>query len=72
MKDAQGNTKTLRTVGAKWSYLQSHKFGTNAQPYYVLLDNEGQLLMPGRGYNEDVAAYVDFLQEGARKVTSNK
>ena len=72
VKDAQGNTKTLRTVGAKWSYLQSHKFGTNAQPYYVLLDNEGQLLMPGRGYNEDVAAYVDFLQEGARKVTSNK
>ena len=72
VKDAQGNTKTLRTVGAKWSYLQSHKFGTNAQPYYVLLDNEGQLLMPGRGYNEDVAAYVDFLQEGARKVTSDK
>lgn len=72
VKDAQGNIKTLRTVGAKWSYLQSHKFGTNAQPYYVLLDNEGQLLMPGRGYNEDVAAYVDFLQEGARKVTSDK
>ena len=72
VKDAQGNTKTLRTVGAKWSYLQSHKFGTNAQPYYVLLDNEGQLLMPGRGYNEDVAAYVDFLQEGAKKVTSDK
>ena len=72
VKDAQGNTKILRTVGAKWSYLQSHKFGTNAQPYYVLLDNEGQLLMPGRGYNEDVAAYVDFLQEGAKKVTSDK
>ena len=72
VKDAQGNTKTLRTVGAKWSYLQSHKFGTNAQPYYVLLDNEGQLLMPGRGYNEDVAAYLDFLQEGAKKVTSDK
>jgi len=72
VKDAQGNTKTLRTVGAKWSYLQSHKFGTNAQPYYVLLDNEGQLLMPGRGYNEDVAAYVDFLQEGAKKMTSDK
>lgn len=68
VKDAQGNTKTLRTVGAKWSYLQSHKFGTNAQPYYVLLDNEGQLLMPGRGYNEDVAAYVDFLQEGMKNI----
>ena len=36
--DAQGNQKTLRTVGAKWSYLQSHKFGANAQPFYVILD----------------------------------
>ena len=72
VKDAQGNTKTLRTVGAKWSYLQSHKFGTNAQPYYVLLDNEGQLLMPGRGYNEDVAAYVDFLQQGGKKMKDEK
>ena len=72
VKDEQGNTKTLRTVGAKWSYLQSHKFGTNAQPYYVLLDNEGQLLMPGRGYNEDVAAYVDFLQQGGKKMKNER
>ena len=62
--DAQGNRRTLRTVGAKWSYLQSHKFGANAQPFYVLLDNDGRPLGPSRAYNEDVQAYLDFLQEG--------
>jgi len=62
--DAQGRTKTLRTVGAKWSWLQSHQFGANAQPFYVLLDNDGRPLGPSRAYNEDVQAYLDFLQEG--------
>ena len=62
--DAQGKRRTLRTVGAKWSYLQSHKFGANAQPFYVLLDNDGRPLGPSRAYNEDVQAYLDFLQEG--------
>ena len=65
--DAQGNQKTIRTVGAKWSYLQSHKFGANAQPFYVLLDNEGHPLCPSRAYNEDVQAYLDFLQQGLQR-----
>ena len=65
--DAQGNQKTLRTVGAKWSYLQSHKFGANAQPFYVILDPEtGMPLTGSRGFNEDVQAYMDFLNQGLR------
>ena len=65
--DAQGNQKTLRTVGAKWSYLQSHKFGANAQPFYVALDPEtGMPLTGSRGFNEDVQAYMDFLNQGLR------
>ena len=36
-----GKERTLRTVGDKWSYLQRSKFGANAQPFYVLIDNEG-------------------------------
>ena len=68
--DAQGNQKTLRTVGAKWSYLQSHKFGANAQPFYVLLDNEGHPLCPSRAYNEDVQAYLDFLQQGLQRYSA--
>ena len=62
--DEQGNTKTLRTVGAKWSYLQSHKFGANAQPFYVMLDNDGHPLAGSRAYDEDINAYINFLNKG--------
>ena len=65
--DDQGNKKVLRTVGAKWSYLQSHKFGANAQPFYVLLDNEGHPLCGSRAYNEDVPAFLDFLNTGIQR-----
>ena len=65
--DEQGRRKTLRTVGAKWSYLQSHKFGANAQPFYVALDpTTGKPLTGSRGFNEDVQAYMDFLNQGLR------
>jgi thiol:disulfide interchange protein DsbD len=59
-----GQQRTLRTVGDKWSYLQRTKFGANAQPFYVLLDNEGHPLAPSRSYDEDIAAYLQFLQQG--------
>ena len=63
--DENGNKKTLRTVGAKWSYLQSHKFGANAQPFYVAIDPAtGKPLTGSRGFNEDVSAYMDFLNQG--------
>ena len=62
--DANGNTKTLRTVGAKWSYLQSSKFGANAQPFYVVLDNNGKPLTSSRAYDEDIAEYIKFLKKG--------
>ena len=63
--DEHGNKKTLRTIGAKWSYLQSHKFGANAQPFYVLLDPvTAKPLTGSRAYNEDIAAYLDFLDKG--------
>ena len=60
--DAQGNTKTLRTIGAKWSWLQSQQFGANAQPYYVLLDADGKQLTGSRAYDEDVEAYLKWLE----------
>ena len=65
--DAQGQKRTLRTVGAKWSYLQSQKFGANAQPFYVIINNEGHPLMGSRSYDEDIAAYVDFLRQGLKR-----
>ncbi len=63
--DSEGNTKTLRTVGAKWSYLQSHKFGANAQPFYVMLDpTTGKPLSGSRAYDENIDQYLQFLNEG--------
>ena len=64
--DEQGNTKTLRTVGAKWSYLQSRKFGANAQPFYVMLNNEGKPLAGSRAYDEDIDEYLQFLNTGLK------
>ena len=59
-----GQERTLRTVGDKWSYLQRVKFGANAQPFYVLIDNEGNPLNKSYSYDEDIAKYVDFLETG--------
>lgn len=65
--DENGNTKALRTVGAKWSYLQSHKFGANAQPFYVALDPVTAKPLTGScGFNEDVSAYLEFLNQGLK------
>ena len=59
-----GTERTLRTVGDKWSYLQRVKFGANAQPFYVLIDNDGHPLNKSYSYDEDIAKYVDFLETG--------
>ena len=67
VKDDQGQTKTLRSIGAKWSWLQSHKFGANAQPFYVMLDNEGKPLAASRAYNEDITDYIQFLKQGLER-----
>jgi len=64
--EENGEQHKLRTVGDKWSYLQRMKFGANAQPFYVLVDNEGNPLNKSYSYNEDVAAYVTWLETGLR------
>ena len=59
-----GQERTLRTVGDKWSYLQRSKFGANAQPFYVALDNEGHVMGKSYSYDEDISKYMDFLNQG--------
>ena len=61
-----GQQRTLRTIGDKWSYLQASKFGANAQPYYIAIDNDGRPLNHAYGFKEDVAAYIDYLQQGLK------
>lgn len=59
-----GKTMLLETVGEKWSYLQRVKFGTNAQPYYVVLSPDGELLSGPFAYDENAAKFVRFLEDG--------
>lgn len=67
VKELDGQETTLRTYGDKWSYLQRNKFGTNSQPYYVILDNEGMPLNHGYVYDENVPKYKDFLKGGLER-----
>ena len=67
-----GTERTLRTVGDKWSYLQRVKFGANAQPFYVLIDNEGKPLKKSYSYDEDIPKYIEFLQTGLENYKKEK
>ena len=67
-----GTERTLRTVGDKWSYLQRVKFGVNAQPFYVLIDNEGKPLNKSYSYDEDIPKYIEFLQTGLENYKKEK
>lgn len=58
------NGKVKKTIGSKNIDFQETRFGANAQPYYVLLDNEGDMLMIPRSYSKDKAAFLTFLKKG--------
>lgn len=67
-----GTERTLRTVGDKWSYLQRVKFGANAQPFYVLINNEGEPLNKSYSYDESIPKYIEFLQTGLENYRKEK
>jgi thiol:disulfide interchange protein DsbD len=62
-----GASVRLQTQGEKWSFLQRYKFGTNAQPYYVVLDKEGKTYGGSFAYNESVTDFVAFLRKNLEK-----
>lgn len=70
--EKDGTKRKLRTVGDKWSYLQRSKFGANAQPFHVIVDNEGHPLAPAFVYKEDVPAYKNFLETGKKNYAAKK
>ncbi len=65
--ESDGTTRKLRTVGDKWSYLQRSKFGAQTQPFYVLVDHDARPLAGSYSYNEDIPAFVSWLEEGAKR-----
>ncbi len=75
VKEKDGQERTLRTYGDKWSYLQRTKFGANAQPYYVIVNDEGKPMNHSFEYEENVPKYREFLKKGlenyAKSVKTN-
>lgn len=70
--EQQGKKMELQTYGDLWSYLQQHKFMANTQPYYVVLDNEGNLLSGPVSYDENIGRFVDFLEDGLKNYKKNE
>ncbi len=62
--EENGQQRKLRTIGDKWSYLQRVKFGANAQPFYVIVDNEGKPMNTSYSFDESVDNYVKWLETG--------
>ncbi len=67
-----GKTIKLETIGEKWSYLQRHKFKANSQPYYIVLDNDGNSLTPPTYYDENVDKFSKWLKLGVSNYESTK
>lgn len=59
-----GKEFKIKTVGNKWSYMQAAQFNTNSQPFYVMLDHDGQQIGGTAGYDPDPEVFIDFLEEG--------
>lgn len=68
--EENGSETKLKTVGDKWSYFQRYKFGSNAQPFYVMLDNDGTPMGPSYGFDEDIEKYLDWLKSGLQRYKS--
>jgi thiol:disulfide interchange protein DsbD len=56
--------KKVSSIGQKWSDFQASKFGTNSQPYYVIADHTGTVLVAPQAFNLDVNNYIKFLESG--------
>jgi thiol:disulfide interchange protein DsbD len=65
-------TKKLRTVGNKWSYFQATRFGTNSQPFYVVLDHDEKQLGGPASYDPDIEKYVNWLDDGIAAFDAGK
>jgi len=67
-----GKNVRLVTVGDKWSYLQRSKFAANSQPYYVMLDNDGNVIEQPYYYDENVEKFGEWLGRGIKNYSDGK
>ncbi|MBL4676800.1 MAG: thioredoxin family protein [Mucilaginibacter sp.] len=61
---SQLDGKQITTLGSKWLDLEMLRYGSNAQPYYVIINEKGDALVPPQGANFDVAAFEKYLRSG--------
>ncbi|MDQ3112055.1 MAG: thioredoxin family protein [Bacteroidota bacterium] len=64
--------RPIRTIGNKWSQIETDYYQQNSQPLYVLVDNDGRLLTPPKGYTPEAPKYVDYLELGMKKYEERK
>jgi len=63
--------KTIKTIGNKWSDYEAKNFNVNSQPYYVIVNAKGDVLVPPQGANYDVNNYIEFLDSGKAAYQKN-
>ena len=64
----QGKERILTTVGDKNSYLQRFKFGANAQPFYVILNPQGEPLAGSFSFDDNPQHFIDYLNVGLKNM----
>jgi thiol:disulfide interchange protein DsbD len=64
--------KMIKTLGKLNAEMQINKYNINAQPYYCLLDTEGELLVDPQAYNLDIDHFVEFLDKGLEEFDKRK
>ncbi len=64
--------KLKKTIGKKYADFQITRFGVNAQPFYVLMDADGNVLAQPRAYDLNVDAFVNFLDTGLKNFKEHK
>jgi thiol:disulfide interchange protein len=63
--------KKIKTIGNKWSDYEASKFNVNSQPYYVIINAKGEVLVPPQGANYSVQNYIEFLDSGKAAYEKN-
>ncbi|WP_374163913.1 protein-disulfide reductase DsbD family protein [Arcticibacter sp. MXS-1] len=69
---SKASGKKIKTIGNKWSDFQASRFNANSQPFYVLLDHNGQLLAQPIGAEYDVSKYLNYLDSGLAEFRHRK
>ena len=58
-----GKEFNIKTIGKKWSYMQASKYNRNAQPFYVMVDHNGNKIGDSAGYDSNPDVFIDYLND---------